>query len=338
MLQPNVSLKPYNTFGIEAIARYFRRIDSEQQLLEFLMDNAHELPPIFILGGGSNVLFTGNVDSIVVKNEIMGIELVDEDEQTVLIRVGGGEAWHDLVMHCIEQGWGGIENLALIPGSVGAAPIQNIGAYGVELKSVFEKLEAIHLRTGSMRVFEAKECDFGYRDSIFKRHAKGHYLISRVFLKLQKAPHQPNTSYAALSGALEERGITNPSIKDVAETVIAVRQSKLPDPAEIGNSGSFFKNPVIPANQFDQIKGQYPSAPHYPQSDGSIKLPAAWLIDQCGWKGYREGDFGVHDRQALVLVNHGNATGKEIFDLSTRILEDVESRFGIKLEREVNVI
>ncbi|MEZ4684713.1 MAG: UDP-N-acetylmuramate dehydrogenase [Bacteroidia bacterium] len=338
MLQPNVSLKPYNTFHIEASARFFRTIDSEQGLVEFLMDNSHAMPPFIVLGGGSNILFTSDVDAVVLKNEIRGIELMEEDEASVLIRVGGGEVWHELVMHCVEKGWGGIENLALIPGSVGAAPIQNIGAYGVELKEVFEKLEAIHLSTGGMRTFDARECAFGYRDSIFKRSAKGKYFISRVWLRLQKAPHKPNTSYAGLSQALEEHGVSQPSIRDIAEAVIAVRRSKLPDPAEIGNSGSFFKNPVITSSQFDQIKGHYPDIPHYPQADGSVKLPAAWLIDQSGWKGFREGDYGVHDRQALVLVNHGNASGKEIYDLSERILQDVENRFGIKLEREVNVI
>jgi UDP-N-acetylmuramate dehydrogenase len=241
-------------------------------------------------------------------------------------------------MHCVEQGWGGIENLALIPGSVGAAPIQNIGAYGVELSAVFEKLEAIHLRTGATRTFTHTECEFGYRDSIFKRHAKGHYLITRVWLRLHKAPHPIHSSYAALAAELEKQGISQPSIRAIAEAVIAVRQSKLPDPAVIGNAGSFFKNPLITPGQFDQIKGHYPEVPHYPQADGNIKLPAAWLIDQCGWKGYREGDYGVHDRQALVLVNHGNASGKEIFALSERILQDVVQRFGIKLEREVNVV
>ena len=338
MLQRNVSLKAYNTFGIDAKAKLFRTISSERQLEEFLMDNAHELPQILILGGGSNMLLVSDVEGVVLKNDIKGISIVEEDDRSVLIKVGGGENWHALVMHCLDKGWGGIENLALIPGSVGAAPIQNIGAYGVELKAVFEKLEAVNLRTGAIHEFDKEACAFGYRDSIFKREAKGKYLIAKVYIRLQKKPHPVQVGYAALQQELDNQGVKNPGIREVAEAVIAVRQSKLPDPAQIGNSGSFFKNPVISQEQFGRLQNKYPAIPSYPQPNGNVKVPAGWLIEQGGWKGFREENYGVHKRQALVLVNYGDASGKEIFDLSTRILADIKAKFNIDLEREVNVI
>ncbi|MFK7970028.1 MAG: UDP-N-acetylmuramate dehydrogenase [Bacteroidia bacterium] len=339
MLQRNVSLKPYNTFGIDVSASFFRSITHEKMLSEFLMDNAHDLPPILILGGGSNMLLVSDIEGVILKNDIKGIAVVEEDEQRVLVQIGGGENWHNFVMHCLDHGWGGVENMALIPGSMGAAPIQNIGAYGVELKDVFEKLEAVHLRTGAIQTFDHAACQFGYRDSIFKREAKGQYLISRVYLRLQKAPHTPNIEYAALRKSLEAQDIQNPDIRQVAELVIAIRQSKLPDPAEIGNSGSFFKNPVIASDHLAEIQRNYPNIPHYWQEGReTVKVPAGWLIETCGWKGYRDGDIGVHAKQALVLVNYGNAEGKSIYDLSSRILDDVLAKFDITLEREVNVI
>ena len=335
-LKQNISLKPYNTFGIDAKAHLWLEVNDETEAIEFLIDNMHSKRPIFVLGGGSNILLTNDYEGVVLKVNIKGKEVIHEDENEVHLKIGAGENWHQLVMYCVENGWGGIENLSLIPGCVGAAPIQNIGAYGVEIKDVFEYLEAIHIPTGAKHTFTHSDCRFGYRDSVFKREAKGEYLICRVVIRLQKKPVL-NTSYGTIEEELSELDHT-PTIKDVSNAVIGIRQSKLPDPEVIGNGGSFFKNPVIPSSHFSQIKAQYPKAPSYPAGEGLTKIPAAWLIQTCGWKGRRFGDYGVHDRQALVLVNFGNAKGQDIYDLSGKIMESVKETFQIELEREVNVI
>ncbi|MEZ4852556.1 MAG: UDP-N-acetylmuramate dehydrogenase [Bacteroidia bacterium] len=328
--------KPYNSFGIEAKARHWIEINNEEEATEFIFDNADSDHPLLILGGGSNILLTGDFEGVIVKVNIKGREIMDEDEDSVFLRVGAGENWHDLVMYCVEQGWGGIENLSLIPGCVGAAPIQNIGAYGVEIKDVFDSLEAIHLGSGVTHEFFHEDCQFGYRDSIFKREAKGEFLITRVTLQLSKDPVL-NTSYGTIEEELA-RLSHSPTIKDVSDAVIRIRQSKLPDPKEIGNAGSFFKNPVIDQAHFEVIQQEYPDMPFYPAENDQVKIPAAWLIQTCGWKGKRFGDYGVHKDQALVLVNFGGANGKDIYDLSTRIMESVQETFQIELEREVNVI
>ncbi|MEL7339488.1 MAG: UDP-N-acetylmuramate dehydrogenase [Bacteroidota bacterium] len=337
MLRENVSLQAYNTFGIDVQARWFIEIDSLTRATEFLVDNLNAGQDVYILGGGSNLLLTDDLQGLVLCNRIMGKEVVKEDEKHVYLKVGAGENWHELVLYCLAQDWGGIENLSLIPGCVGAAPIQNIGAYGVELKDVFVELETLSLATGNPRRFDANACGFGYRDSYFKRTGKGKYLITSVTLRLNKAPHQLNTSYGAIEAELAQQHDGPYTIQNVSKAVIAIRQSKLPDPAEIGNSGSFFKNPVISASAFGELQAQHPSVPHYPQSDGPVKVPAGWLIEQAGWKGKRIGDYGVHERQALVLVNYGRASGQDIFALSEEIMQSVLDQFQIQLEREVNV-
>jgi UDP-N-acetylmuramate dehydrogenase len=337
-IQTNVNLKGLHTFGMSVIARYFARVSSVEALTECLA--APVLPasqPLLILGGGSNLLFTQDYDGLVVQNAITGIQIVAEDTDYVYVKADAGENWHHFVMYCIAQGWGGIENLALIPGNVGASPIQNIGAYGVEIKDVFFALEAIHLREKKQVHFGAEDCAFGYRDSIFKQAAKDQYVITSVTYRLRKVPVL-NTSYGAIAGELERMGITEPCIADVAAAVIHIRQSKLPDPAVVGNAGSFFKNPVVDAVTFARLQTKFPGIAAYPMANGGAKLAAGWLIEQCGWKGYRKGDAGCHDRQALVLVNYGSATGREVYDLSTAIVEDVAQRFGVQLEREVNII
>ena len=296
--QEHVSLKAYNTFGIDASARWWFEVREEQQALEFIMDNIHARRAVLVLGGGSNMLLTGDVQGLVLRNAIRGIEVLHEDETQVQVRVGAGENWHAFVLHCIAQGWGGVENLSLIPGSVGAAPIQNIGAYGVELCEWFDYLEALSLHTGSKRIFTNSDCRFGYRDSVFKNEQKGKYLITRVVLRLSKQPVL-NTSYGTIREELARRTDT-PTIRDVSEVVCEIRRSKLPDPAEIGNAGSFFKNPMIPRLQYEALLRDSPTLPHYPADSGQVKIPAAWLIEACGWKGKRFDTYGVHTNQALV--------------------------------------
>jgi UDP-N-acetylmuramate dehydrogenase len=335
-IQENFNLSDYNTMGIAAKARYFSSVQTEEELQSLLSNSRFQDTPRLVMGGGSNVLFVNNYEGMVVHINIKGVSVVREDEREVILNVGAGENWHELVLHCVEKGWGGIENLSLIPGSVGAAPIQNIGAYGVELEKVFESLEALEIKTGELKSFNKEECRFGYRDSVFKNKLKGLFVITGVKLRLQKSP-TINTSYRALSDKLEEKGIKNPSIKDISKAVIEIRQSKLPDPAEIGNTGSFFKNPVITKKQFEELQSAYPDMPSYP-AGGKIKVPAAWLIDQCGWKGKRFGDAGVHKMQALVIVNYGNATGEEIWNLAQKIQVSVKDRFGVLLTPEVNIV
>ena len=336
-MKTHLSLRPYNTFGIEAYSKYGLVVSGEQHLRELIADQYNSPLPWLILGGGSNVLFTQNFEGITILNRIIGKEIVKEDDQQLWLRVGAGEVWQDLVQYCLANDWGGIENLSLIPGSVGAAPIQNIGAYGVELQEVFVSLEAIHLETGNLHHFHREDCRFGYRDSIFKQEAKAQYCITQVTLCLQKAPHSLNTSYGAIREELNKRG-EEASIQLISAVVSEIRRSKLPDPARIGNAGSFFKNPVISRENLGFLQAEYPDIPHYPQPDQSAKIPAAWLIQTAGWKGVRKGSYGVHDRQALVLVNYGGARGKDIYALSQEIKESVHQQFNIELEREVQIL
>ncbi|MCF8275774.1 MAG: UDP-N-acetylmuramate dehydrogenase [Flavobacteriales bacterium] len=335
MIEHNISLQPYNTFGLAVKAKLLVRVAKVSCLQNVLADAKLQKEERFILGGGSNILLTRNVDALVIKNELAGIEVVNEAADHVLVRSGAGVVWHQLVMHCIDRGFAGIENLSLIPGNVGASPMQNIGAYGVELKDVFHSLEAVEMTTGNVVSFSASDCQFGYRESVFKRALKGQFVITSVTLKLAKQANV-NTSYGAIEEELERLGISSPTIKDVSQAVINIRQSKLPDPKELGNSGSFFKNPVIPTMQYEELKAKHPSIPGYP-SGNETKLAAGWLIEQCGWKGKVVGNTGSHAKQALVLVNYGEASGVEIFNLSEQIMKSVYDTFGVQLEREVNV-
>ena len=331
----NTSLKAYNTFGIDVAAEHLISIESTGELVKTLAEiNQKEL---LILGGGSNVLFMNDFKGTVLLNKLEGISVVDENEGHVWVKAGGGVNWHEFVLHCIHQNWAGIENLSLIPGSVGAAPMQNIGAYGVEIKNVFHELEAVEISSGKIKTFSNKECQFGYRESVFKRALKGQYLISSVIFKLDKKPTF-KTSYGAITNELENMKVTELSIQAISDAVINIRQSKLPDPKVTGNAGSFFKNPVVPISLAENIKKEYPEAAAYPLDDNSMKLAAGWLIDKAGWKGKTYGNYGVHPKQALVLVNYGGATGQNIYDLSTEILTDIKSKFGVELEREVNIV
>jgi UDP-N-acetylmuramate dehydrogenase len=331
------SLKPHNTFGVSAQARYFSAFKSIDELRELLEHHTVRENPRLVLGGGSNMLFVRNFDGIVIKNELKGIETIAEDEHHYYVKSAAGEVWHELVMHCIQANYAGLENLALIPGCVGASPMQNIGAYGVEIKDVFHSLEAIHIADGSMRVFTLEECKFGYRESIFKREQKDQWVIASVTFRLNKRPVL-HTTYGAIEEELDKMHLDNISIKDVAKAVINIRSSKLPDPKKIGNAGSFFKNPVVPMEVYRKIQEHHNNAPCFPIDEDHVKVPAGWLIERAGWKGKNMGNYGVHDKQALVLVNYGGATGNQIYDLSTSIIEDIKQKFGIELEREVNII
>ncbi len=340
-------LKKYNTFGIDSTARYFAVFSDEDQLAGLLAEAKAGAESVFILGEGSNILLTKDIDGLVLKNEIKGIELVDEDEDHFYVTAGAGESWHGFVQYCLGRNWAGVENLSLIPGSVGAAPMQNIGAYGVEIKDVFHELSAWDLEAGKIRLFTLNDCHFGYRESIFKKEAKGRFIILDVTFRLNKIPVF-HTAYGSIREELEKMGIQELSIQAISQAVVNIRTSKLPDPAQIGNAGSFFKNPIIPNEQYAELKGRYPDIVGYPEAPApaepaasapaATKLAAGWLIEQCGWKGYRNGDAGCHARQALVLVNYGHATGREIYDLSEQILRSVHEKFGVTLEREVNVI
>lgn len=333
------SLLPYNSFRMAVEARYFARF-TDMSNLQAQLEAYHQTLqalPLFILGGGSNILFTGNYNGLVLKNELKGIQLVEEDDNHYYIKAMGGESWHGFVSYCVEQGYGGVENMSLIPGNVGASPIQNIGAYGVEIKDVFHSLEAWHIQEQSLQTFHLDDCAFGYRESVFKGKYKGQFIITSVTYRLSKQ-HQPNTRYGAIEQELERMGIQEPSIRDVAAAVIHIRRSKLPDPAQTGNAGSFFKNPVVTQQHFETLLQQYPHIPGYPASNNTTKLSAGWLIEQCGWKGYREGDAGCHAQQALVLVNYGKASGSDILNLANQICASVEEKFGVTLEKEVNLI
>lgn len=336
-LLENISLKPFTTFAINAQARYyaaFHSIDSLQELIE--MNEANQFP-LLILGGGSNILFTGDFNGLVLRNELKGIQIVKEDDYHIYVKAMAGENWHQFVMHCVSNNFAGVENLSLIPGNVGASPMQNIGAYGVEIKDVFHELEAYDKEERKIISFSVNDCEFGYRESVFKNRYKNRFIILSVIYRLNKDP-EFNTSYGAIQQELEIMGVKKLSIQSISEAVIRIRSSKLPDPKEIGNAGSFFKNPTIPIHQYKLMKGQWQSVPSFPVNDKLIKIPAGWLIEQCGWKGYRKGDAGCYSKQALVLVNYGNATGQEILELSEEIIQSVKSKFNITLEREVNIV
>ncbi len=332
----NISLKTFNTFGIEASAKQFVDITSTKELIEVLQSK--QFPNKFILGGGSNMLLTQDVDALVVHINNKGKEVIKEEGDYVYVKIQAGENWHEFVLWCINNNFGGVENLSLIPGNVGTSPIQNIGAYGVELKDVFEECEAINKSNLKTRTFKKEECNFGYRNSIFKQAEKGNYIINNVTFKLTKSNHKLNTSYGAILSELKENKNSNPTIKDVSNAVINIRQSKLPDPKEIGNSGSFFKNPVINISHFNKLQNNFPEIPNYVVSNTEIKIPAGWLIEKAGFKGKRFGNYGVHKKQALVLVNYGSANGNDILKLSQLIQQTIKRIFNIKLEAEVNVI
>lgn len=337
LISENVLLRPYNTFGIAAQSRYFAAFSSADELQELLSAPQFKALPHMILGGGSNVLFTKDFDGVILKNEMKGITVVKEDDQYVYVKSGAGESWHGFVMENIKQNRAGLENLSLIPGNVGASPMQNIGAYGVEIKDTFHSLEALHLQDQTVVTFTKEECAFGYRESVFKHKYKGQFAILSVTYKLSKQPTF-NTSYGAIDAELKEMGVQDLSIQAISQAVINIRSSKLPDPAKIGNAGSFFKNPTVSGADYERIKSEFPNVVAYPVDGGLFKLAAGWLIEQCGWKGYREGDAGVHAKQALVLVNYGGAKGGEIYNLSQKVLDSVEEKFGVLLEREVNII
>ncbi|MGK0327982.1 UDP-N-acetylmuramate dehydrogenase [Polaribacter sp.] len=330
----NISLKNYNTFGIDVLAKRFISVDGVYQLQQLLKIEKN----IFLISGGSNMLLTKDIEKLVVHIDIKGISIDKEDDTAAYITVNAGENWHDLVLWCVIQNYGGIENLSLIPGNVGTCPIQNIGAYGVEVKDTITKVEALEIETGKLISFSNAACKFGYRNSIFKNDVKGKYIITSVGFKLTKNKHHLNTSYGAIETELLLKQIKKPTLQDISDAVIAIRKSKLPDPKKIGNCGSFFKNPVISKSQFLELQKEYPKIPSYPISDDEIKIPAGWLIEQAGFKGKRFGDFGVHEKQALVLVNYGNASGKEIYQLAQKIQETILNTFGVCLEIEVNVI
>ena len=345
-VQQNYSLKNYNTFGINVSARYFTEFDSVDSLKTVLQQET-EVSQKFILGGGSNILFTKDFPGLVLKNNISFIEKVVENDGDVFIKAGAGVNWHQFVLYCVQNNYGGLENLSLIPGNVGASPMQNIGAYGVEIKDVFHELEAYDLTENYVRKMSASECQFGYRESVFKKKYKDRFVILNVTFRLTTKP-EFNTSYGAIEKELEKMKVDQLSIKAISDAVINIRTSKLPDSALIGNAGSFFKNPVISKEQFMLLKELFNAStkeiistqeiPFYKIDEDHLKIPAGWLIEQCGWKGYRKGDAGCYSKQALVLVNYGSATGKEIYDLSSEIIQSVKERFGIELEREVNII
>ncbi len=335
-LLQNYPLQDITTFHAQVFAKYYTVFSSVDFLRKTLTSPELKGMPFIILGGGSNVLFTGDFNGVIIRNAMEGMEVKSQDENNIYIKANGGEKWHDFVLYCVNRNYGGIENLSLIPGTVGAGPIQNIGAYGVELKDVLFEVETMNVHTLEIRNFSNAECKFGYRESIFKKEEKGNYIILSVTFKLNKNP-KPNVSYGSLSKELEAMGISNPSIKDVSNAVIKIRSSKLPDPDKLGNAGSFFKNPTIPNADFEKLKSEHPNIVSFPATEGYTKLAAGWLIEQCGWKGKRIGDAGVHKDQALVLVNYANATGKEIYELSTKIIESVKEKFGVELEREVNI-
>ncbi len=333
-IQQNISLKNYNTFGISVNAKRFISVDSVYQLQQLLKIEKD----IFLISGGSNMLLTKDIEKLVVHISIKGISIDRENENDVFLTINAGEDWHEFVLWCIANNYGGIENLSLIPGNVGTCPIQNIGAYGVEVKDTITKVEALAIETGKLVTFSNDDCDFGYRNSIFKKEQKGKYIITSVSFKLTKKNHLLNASYGAIETELASKNIQKPTLKNISDAVIAIRKSKLPDPKEIGNSGSFFKNPIIATTQFLALQNKYPNIPSYTVSETETKVPAGWLIEQAGFKGKRFGNYGVHEKQALVLVNYGGASGNEIYQLAEKIKATILAKFGISLEIEVNVI
>ncbi|AWX45395.1 UDP-N-acetylmuramate dehydrogenase [Flagellimonas maritima] len=335
-IKENISLKPYNTFGIDVIARFFIEIIGLAQLQKVLELEAY--PKKFIISGGSNMLLTKDIDALVLYINLKGISIIEETNDDVIIKVMAGENWHELVLWSLENGYGGLENLSLIPGNTGTAPIQNIGAYGVELRDVFQSCTAMEIESGELIAFDKDECKFGYRDSIFKNEAKDKYIITSVSFKLTKQNHKLNTGYGAIEEELKKQGVIYPTIHDISRAVITIRQSKLPDPKEIGNSGSFFKNPIVSKKIFEKLKRDNPNIPFYEISEDEYKIPAGWLIEQCGFKGKRFGETGIHEKQALVLVNYGNASGEEVFELAQKIQKEVKEKFKITINAEVNII
>ena len=337
-IQENFSLKPYNTFGIDAKAKYFAAFQTVEELSELISHlRLTTTNSRLILGGGSNILFTKDFDGIVLKNELKGIELVEEDEDYYYVKAAAGEVWHEFVLYCIQHHYAGVENLSLIPGKVGATPIQNIGAYGVEIKDVFHSLEALHINDKAIQTFYVKDCTFDYRESIFKNKWKDQFIILNVTYQLRKQA-KLNTAYGSIQQELEKMGITELTIQNVSQAIINIRSSKLPDPKIAGNAGSFFKNPIVSKFKLHVLNEEYKKVPAHSSDHYNYKIAAAWLIEQCGWKGYRKGDAGCNPLQPLVLVNYGNANGKEIYDLSGEIIQSVKDKFGIALEREVNII
>lgn len=336
-IEENVSLRDYNTFGIQAYARYFCSITSEHDLLALMRQEVFKRNMHLILGGGSNLLFTKDFDGLVIKVNLKGIDLTEQSEDRVTLHVMSGEVWHEFVLHCVHHGYGGIENLSLIPGTVGAAPIQNIGAYGVEVKEVIERVHGIDLLTGEQKSFTNEQCQFGYRESIFKHTLKEKFFISSVTLTLTRINHRFNVQYGALADTLNAMN-QSPSLQSISDAVIQIRKSKLPDPSVIGNAGSFFKNPTISKAHYELLQKEHSKIPGYPSVNQEVKVPAGWLIEQCGWKGKRFQHVGVHAHQALVLVNYGGGTGDEIFQLAMRISESVQEKFNITLTPEVNII
>lgn len=336
IIHKNISLKPYNTFGIDVKASSFISISDVEELKEVF--DSKEYPDKFILGGGSNMLLTKDVDALVIHVNLKGIEILKDNSEHVWVKANAGEVWHEFVLFCLKNNLGGIENLSLIPGNVGTAPIQNIGAYGVELKDVMESCEALNIKTKEIRSFSNAECQFGYRNSIFKTQEKGNFIITSVTFKLTKRNHVLHTEYGAITQELDRLEIQNPTIQDVSRAVINIRESKLPNPKEIGNSGSFFKNPVISSKAFEKLKENFPDIPGYVLSDSEVKVPAGWLIETAGFKGKTFKNYGVHTKQALVLVNYGGASGQEIYQLSKLIQTTVRRIFDISIEAEVNII
>ena len=335
-IEENISLRPYNTFGIDVQARSFVEITSLLQLQKVLQLSSY--PERLVLGGGSNMLLTKDVEALVLYMNLKGKSIVDQSHETITVKVMAGENWHQFVLWTLDRGYGGLENLSLIPGNMGTAPIQNIGAYGVELKDVLVSCEAMEIATQELVEFSKEDCKFDYRDSIFKNEAKGKYIITSVSLQLTTQNHKLLTFYGAIEDDLKANGVVQPTINEISKAVIRIRQSKLPDPNELGNSGSFFKNPVVSKKTFERFLKRNPNAPYYALDGGTFKIPAGWLIEQCGFKGKRFGDAGIHEKQALVLVNYGNASGKDILDLAESIQNAVEEKFAIRIQPEVNII
>ncbi len=336
LVQSNVSLKSYNTFGVDVSARFFASVATVEDLRAIL--TAHPNENVWYLGGGSNVLLTKDVDALVVHMNLLGIEIVSEDDASVQLRVQAGENWHNFVQYCLQHNYGGVENLALIPGTVGAAPVQNIGAYGRELKDVFVSCDVLERASGAVRTYSKQECNFGYRSSIFKQAKSGDLAIVSVTLQLTKVDHVLSLEYGAIRDELTKMSVVSPTIQDVAQAVIAIRSSKLPDPAVLGNSGSFFKNPVLSASEFEIFSARFPEAPFFLQDDGGYKVPAGWLVEHAGLRGARSGNVGTYEKQSLVIVNYGGATGYEIWQFAQSVINAVQTKFGIRLEPEVRVM
>lgn len=337
-MQENFSLKPFNTFGVESKAKYFIEVNSVDELIKTLKHAHSTSLSLLFIGGGSNILLTKDFDGLAIRLNLKGISEKVLNENEVVVTAKAGENWHEFVLCCLSKNYGGLENLSLIPGNVGTSPMQNIGAYGTEIKDIFVDCKVLNLETLEIETFDLEKCRFGYRDSIFKQEGRGKYVILEVSFKLTIKNHSIKTEYGAIKSELENLGITNPTIQDVSKAVINIRQSKLPDPKAIGNAGSFFKNPTIPLAQFENQKEKFPDIQGYPNGD-FVKVPAGWLIEQSGWKGKQIGNVASHKLQSLVIINAtGNATGKEIFDFSTMIIDSVKEKFGIELEREVNIL